>query len=149
MCARFRSAAIAMQPRLAHAVVIRYRAHPCHATGHGQAYSLPRRESFFRESSTPGRFTANPSSLASFQRTHCFFCQSKDNAATPDAYLISTFYKGYWGATQVRFILPFFLRFTRLQTVVIGVTSVEWPPRRLLAFTRPWRPRRDWMPGTK
>ncbi|CAM9431410.1 unnamed protein product [Scytosiphon promiscuus] len=26
---------------------------------------------------------------------------SQDNADTPDAYLISTFYKGYWGATQL------------------------------------------------
>ena len=32
----------------------------------------------------------------------CVFFQLKDDAATPDAYLTSVFYKGYWGASQVR-----------------------------------------------
>ena len=50
--------------------------------------------------SLPPSFTgAFPLALFSLPLLHRF--QAKDDSATPDAYLTTTFYQGYWGASQV------------------------------------------------
>ena len=54
---------------------------------------------------------------ASYRRCHTDWWsvfQTQTNSDTGDAYLISTFYKGFWGATQVRGVLGHALEGTYL-----------------------------------